>query len=120
MIELQPDGGLISAVKTTQLQQARLLVNLFDGGNNSRLVFRMDDGEPQEMHQELRSDPFAFASYVNRKVFNAGVETPSTHLWAASLPRNLQPGAHVIMVDAVDEYGGKHRGYGILEVLEPE
>ncbi len=120
MIELQPDGGLVAAVHTSQLQRARLLVNLFDGGNNSRLVFRMDDGEPQEMHQELRSDPFAFASYVNRKVFNAGVETPSTHLWAASLPRKLQPGAHVIMVDAVDEYGGKHRGYGILEVLEPE
>lgn len=120
MLELQPDGVLVSTVTTRQLQQARFLVNLFDGGDNSRLTFRLNDGPPRDMLRETRGDPFAFASYLNREVFNSGIETPSTHLWTATLPQDLRPGAYTITVDAVDEFGGEHRGYGILEVLEPE
>ena len=49
-----------------------------------------------------------------------GAVIPSTYIWSAPLPDNLQPGVHAITVDAVDEFGDEHRGYGILEVVEPE
>ena len=42
--------------------------------------------------------------------------TPCAHLWQAALPAGLAPGAHVLQVRAVDEYGREHIARTVLEV----
>ena len=40
----------------------------------------------------------------------------SSHIWAAPLPRDLDPGVHRLELRAVDEYGQVHRGARLVEV----
>jgi hypothetical protein len=46
--------------------------------------------------------------------------TPCAHLWQAPLPKGLEPGAHVLIVRARDEYGREHTARAVVEVTSNE
>ena len=45
---------------------------------------------------------------------------PSSHIWVARLPANLDAGTHCIQVRVTDEYGREHRDHLVLEVTAGE
>jgi len=113
-------GELLSApVDREQLHSTEVLVNLFDGGPNSRLSLRIDGGEPMLMKPVVRLDPFIDELYARyRTQVKSWVEVlPSFHLWSAPLPDDLSPGPHRLEVLAVDEYGSHHQGQRVIEVI---
>jgi len=46
--------------------------------------------------------------------------TPCDHLWQASLPKGLSPGAHLLLVRDRDEYGREHTARTVIEVTPTE
>jgi len=71
------------------------------------------------MTRAFRTDPFVEELYLrsqNSKKSWVKAE-PSSHVWTASLPPKLEPGAHTITVRAKDEYGQKHLGHKLFELL---
>jgi hypothetical protein len=57
-----------------------------------------------------------FTGDTPRKAWVAA--TPCAHLWQAALPAGLDPGAHVLVVHARDEYGREHLARTVLEVTQ--
>ncbi|MBF8269658.1 MAG: hypothetical protein HW386_1367 [Gammaproteobacteria bacterium] len=114
-LESYPLREVASQLVRSQLSSVQLLVNLFDGGPNSVLTYRIDDGASRTMVNELRQDPFA-----GRPIQGQGParETKSSHIWSALLDPELAAGVHTIKVEAVDEYGQKHTGHKIIELLD--
>ena len=113
-------GELLNApVDQEQLYSTEVLVNLFDGGPNSRLTLRIDGGEPFPMQPVVRLDPFIEELYARyRTLVKTWVDAqPSHHLWSAPLPADLSPGPHHLEVLAVDEYGSHHQGQRVIEVI---
>jgi len=68
--------------------------------------------------REARLDPFVEEMFGrNRETIKPWVKpVPSSHIWTARLPSNLEPGAHAIEVHVSDEYGRDHHDRLILEV----
>ena len=110
-----------SPITSEQAAAAEVLVNLFDGGPNSRVVLRVGEGLPVEMKRVARSDPYV------EELFRRHAETikswvkpePSSHLWVAPLPPGLAAGAHTLSVRAEDEYGAVHEGSRVIEIVAP-
>jgi hypothetical protein len=109
------------AIRRDLVHSTDVVVNLFDGGPNSTVEFRIGERSPVKMKRLARTDPFIVELYQrNREVMKKWIEiTPSTHVWVADLPRDLEPGAHTIEARAVDEYGQVHTGSQVIEVLAP-
>lgn len=97
---------------------AAIFVNVFDGGPNTLVEFVVDGRKPQAMTRVYLKDPFlnelAIRHADSRKSWVAPV--PSTHLWTADLPDDLQAGTYTVSVTAVDEFGRSHHAHRILEI----
>jgi C terminal of Calcineurin-like phosphoesterase/Calcineurin-like phosphoesterase len=110
-------GGPIAA---DELQHCELVVNVFDGGPRTRATYEIaGQGSRQvPMQRTATYDPYV------AKLFERHVATqkswvralPSSHLWKAPLPANLEPGAHRVTVRAIDEYERALVGHIVLEV----
>jgi hypothetical protein len=64
------------------------------------------------MTREARPDPFVeevFARHEATEKPWVKVD-PSSHVWVARLPADLDAGTHCIEVRVTDEYGREHRG----------
>ena len=102
-----------------QLHSTEIVVNLFDGGPRSKLEYRVGDSPSRPMTRAFRTDPFVDELYLRS---GAGKKSwvkagPSSHVWTASLPPNLEPGVHTITVRAMDEYGREHWGHKLFELV---
>lgn len=101
-----------------QVPAAEVLVNLFDGGPRSTVEFRIDDGPYQPMVRVSRPDPYmveVFARHGESK--KSWVEaTPSSHIWSADVPDDLDVGTYTLSVRATDEFGRVHHAHSILEI----
>ena len=102
-----------------QLPSTEIVVNLFDGGPRSKVEYRIGDGPSRLMTRAFRTDPFVEELYLrNSDSIKSWVKAePSSHLWTASLPPNLEPGVHTITVRATDEYGQEHLGHKLFELV---
>ena len=93
-------------------------MNLFDGGPNSQVTFRIDDGPALPMTRVRRPDPFMVENFIR----NADTKkswlraAPSSHLFSADLPDDLTAGTYTLSVRAVDEFGRSHHAHSILEI----
>lgn len=101
-----------------QVPAAGVLVNLFDGGPKSRVRFQINDGPMLPMSLTHRADPkvnelFARNVATKKSWVNA---IPSTHLFEADLPDDLQAGVHTLSVEAIDEFGKVHHAHAVLEI----
>jgi hypothetical protein len=97
----------------------RLLVNLYNGGPRSKVAMTIGKSEAvTPMQRVIRRDPFVDEVYARNMATKKPwvAAGPSTHIWQATLPADLPPGAHRIAINAVDEYGQEHTGWMILEV----
>jgi hypothetical protein len=118
----QPGALPGEPVARQRLGDTRLLVNVFDGGPRTSVLFELAGhaGSSRDMQREDRVDP-AFAGLHARAQadFKPWV-TPilSSHLWSAPLPTGLAPGAYPLNVDITDEYGRRRRAHALLEVTD--
>ena len=106
-------------ISQDHLNAAAIIVNLFDGGPNSKVRYRIEDGEYRPLKRVLRKDPYMLEQYArHRSSKKTWVEaTLSTHLFEADLDANLPPGVHAITVQAEDEFGRLHHGHTVLEIV---
>jgi hypothetical protein len=96
-----------------------VIVNVFDGGPRTVVEYRIGERAPVRMERVRRPDPFVkgvFARHQDSKKSWVTAE-PCTHLFASSLPADLEVGTHRITVCARDEYGREQRDYLVVEVI---
>ena len=106
-------------ISQDHLNAAAIIVNLFDGGPNSKVRYRIEDGEYRPLKRVLRKDPYMLEQYArHRSSKKTWVEaTLSTHLFEADLDANLPQGVHAITVQAEDEFGRLHHGHTVVEIV---
>ena len=112
-------GELLSSPLSQERAFAtNLIVNFFDGGPNTFVEYRIGKREPIKMGRVIRSDPFVEEEFArNEATKKPWVKAlPSSHIWSARLPGDLQPGTHCVAVRVIDEYGREHRDNLVLEV----
>jgi hypothetical protein len=113
-------GTLFGApIPCERLVATEVLVNVFDGGPRTLVEYRIGHRAPVRMKRERRIDPFVREVFArNRSTKKPWVKAePSSHLWSARLPADLEAGAHCIRVRVVDEYGREHEDHLVLEVV---
>lgn len=116
-------GELLSSPLPQERASAtNLIVNFFDGGPNTLVEYRIGKREPIKMDRVARLDPFVEEEFTrNEATKKPWVKAlPSSHIWSARLPDDLQPGTHCIRVRVIDEYGREHRDNLVLEVNASE
>lgn len=99
-----------------------LIVNLFDGGPRSSIEYRIGGRPAVAMERVVRPDPFVEEVFArNEATKKPWVKAePSSHIWSARLPADLEAGTHCIAVRAIDEYGREHRDHLVLELTVSE
>ena len=105
-------------IPRARIAAMEVVVNLFDGGPKSRVEYRIGDRAPVPMTRSRRVDPLlARLSLRTADRFVMWTRPqPSEHIWAAPLPRDLEPGIHRLSVRALDEYGQVHTGHKLIEI----
>jgi hypothetical protein len=96
-----------------------LLVNVFDGGPRTSVVYQIGERRPVRMERERRIDPFVKEVFArNQATKKSWVKAePCSHLWVARLPADIEAGTHRIKVQVTDEYGRQHHDHLVLEVV---
>jgi hypothetical protein len=95
-----------------------LVVNFFDGGPRTLVEYRVGQRDPIRMQRVTRPDPFVEEEFArNEATKKPWVKAePSSHIWTARLPADLEPGTHRIAVRVVDEYGREHLDHLVMEL----
>lgn len=102
------------------LKDARIFVNVFDGGPRTRVAYRLSSRAAQPMQRVEAVDPstqalFKLAGGTLKPWASA---SPSTHLWRAPLPVDLSAGAYRIDVTITRDDGSAHKSAHVFEVLQ--
>ncbi|HKM88898.1 MAG TPA: calcineurin-like phosphoesterase family protein [Xanthobacteraceae bacterium] len=95
-----------------------LIVNFFDGGPRTSVEYRIGQREPIKLQRVVRPDPFVEEVFArNEATKKPWVKAePSSHIWSARLPGDLEAGTHCIAVRVIDEYGREHRDHLVVEL----
>jgi C terminal of Calcineurin-like phosphoesterase/Calcineurin-like phosphoesterase len=120
----QASDRLGLTVPLRALGDCRVVANVFDGGPRTHVTLEVLGAqggrtEPTPMASAAMPDPLMrelFQGDTPRKSWVAA--TPCAHLWQAAIPKDLAPGAHVLLVRARDEYGREHTARTIIEVTQ--
>jgi hypothetical protein len=102
-----------------EISDCEIVVNVFDGGPRTKVTCQIAGGTPpMPMARTTMADPFvaelfARTGELQRPWVKAA---PASHVWRAPLFPGLQPGAHRLIVRAVDEYGREIVANSMLEV----
>ncbi len=131
MIEVEHFGHIPEAVRgrpaldlldgrlsVDEVPSAQVFVNLFDGGERSRVSMQIGEGPPLPLSRKVGFDP-AFKALYNRDpgLWTSWTEPKdSTHLFTADLPDDLGPGFYTLTIRATDEFGRSHVGHKVLEI----
>jgi hypothetical protein len=93
-----------------------VFANVYMGDADSRVEYRIDEGEWKPMKRVDQPDPRLVAENIADDEANAlrGYDRspeadPSTHLWRGTLPTDLAVGEHRIDVRAFDRWQGERR-----------
>jgi 3',5'-cyclic AMP phosphodiesterase CpdA len=99
-----------------------LIVNFFDGGPRTAVEYRVGERAPVKMARVTRPDPFVEEVFArNEATKKPWVKAePSSHIWSARLPPDLEAGTHCVAVRVIDEYGREHRDHLIVELTAGE
>jgi hypothetical protein len=116
--DFRPGELLDGRFSVDEVPSAAVVVNLFAGGPRSVVEYSIDGGDWQDMPRRIAPDPYLVEALArNRASIKSWVEpVPSTHLYVADLPDDLEPGTYTVNVRATDEFGAAHRGTRILEI----
>ncbi len=99
-----------------------VVVNFFDGGPRTSVEYRIGERAPVKMQRAARPDPFVEEVFArNEATKKPWVKAePSSHIWSARLPGDLEAGTHCIAVRVIDEYGREHRDHLVVELTAGE
>lgn len=102
-----------------------IYANVYMGADDSRVEYRLDDGEWKPMKRVEQPDPALLAENARddeaarlRGYDRAAIATPTPHLWNAPLPTDAAAGEHAIEVRVFDRWQGEQRlrtSYRLLE-----
>ena len=112
-------GALLgSPLPQDRASATNLIVNFFDGGPRTAVEYRIGSRAPVKMERVVRPDPFVEEVFArNEATKKPWVKAePSSHIWSARLPADLEAGTHCIAVRVIDEYGREHRDHLIIEL----
>lgn len=96
-----------------------VLVNVFNGDDETRVTFRLNDGPERPMARTPRRDPFMLRYLAtHRDLIPSWIQDVHVveHFWAAPLVEAIPAGTHTITVTATDRFGARHVGYRVFEV----
>jgi hypothetical protein len=117
-IEFRQVQILGSPVSSAAVGASTLVANVFDGGERTKVSVKIGDRAPAAMTRQSRPDPFVeevFSRNEASKKYWVKADN-SSHIWTARLPGDLPPGAHRVVVEAVDDQGRTLTGRLALEV----
>jgi hypothetical protein len=101
--------------------KTQLLVDVFDGGPRTRVVYEIKGQAfpPVVMERTGMCDPFIVELFARNKDSCKPwvAPAPSSHIWTAPLPAGLRPGAYRLVVRTCSEFGDVHVGHAVLDVL---
>jgi hypothetical protein len=99
--------------------------NVFMGTADTRVEYRIGEGDWAPMTRVERADPRLVAENVRddeaarlRGYDRSPEAQPSTHLWRGALPTGLDAGRHRIEVRAFDPWRGEQRASTTYELQE--
>ncbi len=113
------DGNIQAINRGRLIPGARVVVNLFDGGERDTVKLSLDDGEYIEMQNVVRNDPFMVRQHEKYSGTPDAFSSPqpSSHIWEYELPYDLQPGLHKVEVRSKDEFGQQAQQALTFEIL---
>ena len=102
------------------LHTQKIVANIFDGSERSKVVCRVDQGHTFEMTRTIMKDPFFEDLYSKYKDLYPSWLSPivSNHIWVALMPPDLKPGFHTITVETKDQFGQEYKSCLIFEILQ--
>ena len=103
---------LSSPIAEASVSNARIVVDVFDGGPNTRVMFSLD-GNSRSEHELLRChipDPYIVDAFSDPAVARPSwlEACPSSHIWVGMLPAGLSRGTYQFTVRAIGEFGREH------------
>jgi len=112
-------------VMAAKAPESHVYANVFNGSEKSEVRMRIgESGEWIPMEKTREPDPHYVAvrqrEMARRPDYDRHLNepVPSDHLWKAPLPAGLEPGVHLIRVEATDAYDRLHDARRILRVVE--
>ena len=115
-----PEEALLRGpITVDQARGTRVVVNVFDGGPRTKVVFALDDNPVISMTRVARPDPFVVQLYARypETIKRWVVPQRCSHLFEAALPAELARGTYALRVSAQDEYGRPLSDALVLEVV---
>ncbi len=108
----------IGKIKQDELSKRKVIVNVFDGNEKSKVLWQLDEGPVQYMEPTQMIDPYYERLYHQIKADLPSWISPeiSTHMWTAPLPADLTLGVHHIVVRAIDQFGAEYQTASVFEV----
>ena len=99
--------------------------NVYMGLEDTRVEFRVGDGQWRSMRKVLAPDPRLMVENARDDLatelrgFDRSPEAqPSTHLWRGALPTDLEAGEHWVEVRAFDRWRGEQRAWTRYRLVE--
>lgn len=97
-------------ISSTADTAANIFVDFFTGEKNSKVLYKIDNGEYKPMEYTIDFNPFYLAEVAEwksitdktKKARRPSNPAKSNHLWKVTLPKGLSAGKHTIEVKATD------------------
>ena len=107
-------------IRVQDLPTQKIVANVFDGNEKSKVICRMDQEPSFEMSRTVMKDPFFVELYTkNKDLFRSWVSPiDSSHVWTGSMPADLKPGRHEITVETTDQFGKSYKTSRFFEILK--
>ena len=109
-----PQGTLLKE----EISDTKIIVNVFDGSERSKVTYKIDDLSEKEMKQTYMKDPYLVELYKQTETVIKRPIKPqkSFNIWTAPLLENLKPGVHKIVVTTKDQFGNIYTANKIFEI----
>jgi hypothetical protein len=103
-----------------EAEMVGVVANVFNADTKATVEYRLDGSAFRPMARRVMIDPFfAALMLVHADRYEDWVEpVPSNHLWAASLPGDLAPGVHTIVVRTVFGDGQVYQRSAVFEISD--
>ncbi|HEX6240025.1 MAG TPA: calcineurin-like phosphoesterase C-terminal domain-containing protein, partial [Polyangiales bacterium] len=114
-------GKVLAINRGPLAPNTKVIVNLFDGGDQDVVELSLDGGAHRRLQNVLRTDPFQERQYAQYRGTDSAVgrPEPSSHIWEYPLPADLKPGVHTVQVRSRDNFGQEASDSFSFEVLAP-
>jgi len=113
-------AGKVLAINRGPLApDTKVIVNLFDGGDQDTVQLSLDGGAWVKLQNVLRTDPFQERQFLQYRgtEFAVGRPEPSSHIWEYPLSPSIAPGVHTVEVMTRDNFGQEAEDSFSFEVM---